>query len=197
MTILGCTGRIFDYVKVTCLGAKAQEKKAEPAAPSGLSAFFKQHNEAKKNTTLETITNKMKFGKRLTRDEMEFLKVHSPEIYAKALKIEKEREEHRKALRSCKTKEEARNLHVSRAFQPKMDSELKMALFDEFTDFVKSQEFDELPNEHELNEEEKDKNQINRKFKKNKAAQNYEIRIPNPKIEPSSGESSEHKADVA
>jgi len=166
MTILGCTGRIFDYAKVTHLGVKVQEKKEEPAALSGLSEFLKQHNEIKKTTTLENITNKMRFGRRLTRDEMEFLKIHNPEIYVKALKIEQEREEHRRELRRCKTKEEARNLHVSRAFQSKMDSELKMALFDEFTEFVKSKEFDELPNEHELNEDEQDKLQISRKFKK-------------------------------
>ncbi|MCL2283247.1 MAG: hypothetical protein FWC26_08015 [Fibromonadales bacterium] len=178
MTILGCTGRIFDYVKVN-LGTKAQQKKEEPAAPSGLSAFFKQHNEMKKTLTLENITNKMKFGKRLTKDEMEFLKIHNPEMYAKALKIEKEREEHRRDLRRCKTKEEAMNLHVSKAFQPKMDSDLKMALFDEFTEFVKSKEFDKLPSEHEKNEEEQDEcqdeRQGKRKLKKSKALQNYEM----------------------
>jgi hypothetical protein len=155
MTICGYSGRVFVYLKNTQLETKGQQKKPEPVAQNGFSAFLKKSNEVKKATALECITNKIKFGKKLTRDEMEFLKIHNPELYLRAAKIEKEREEYRNALRNCKTKEEARNLHIITAFQPKMESDLKMALFDEFTEFLKSSEFEELPNECELDDESK------------------------------------------
>jgi hypothetical protein len=161
MTIYGCTGRIFDYVKIPQIEAKLQQNKSDSVAPSGFLEFLKQYNEMKKTSALECITNKIKFGKRLTHDEMEFLKIYNPELYARAVKIEKEREEHRRALKSCKTKEEARNLHIAKAFQPKMDSDVKMALFDEYIEFVKSGEYEDLPNERESDDE------------KNKLIRNY------------------------
>jgi hypothetical protein len=178
MTIYGCTGRIFDYVNVKTaqLDAKPQKKESDSAELSGLSAFLKQNNEAKKATALECISNKIRFGKRLTRDEMEFLKIHNPTLYERAVKIEKEREEHRNALRSCKTKEEARNIHIAKVFQPKMDSDVKMALFDEFTEFVKSGEFEELPSEREF--EDGNERQNKRQLKKNKLIRNYEMQKP-------------------
>jgi len=177
MTIYGCTGRIFSYVKITQPEAKGQQKKPDSVVQSGFSEFLKQNNEVKKATTLECITNKMKFGKRLTRDEMEFLKIHNPEIYARAVKIEMEREEHRRALRNCKTKEEARNLHIATAFNKK-DVELKLALFDEFTEFVKSSEFEELPSECELDDENENENQNKLKFKKSRSIKDAYLRLP-------------------
>jgi len=179
MTICGYSGRIFGYVKIAQPETKEQQKKTDSVAQNGLSAFLKQHNEAKKATTLECITNKMRFGKRLTRDEMEFLKIHNPDLYSRAVKIEKEREEHRRALRNCKTKEEARNLNIVTAFNKK-DVELKLALFDEFTEFVKSSEFDELPSERELDDENENENenQNKLKFKKNNSIKNAYLRFP-------------------
>ena len=181
MTVSGYTGRIFGYVKTTQLETKEQQKKLDSVAQGGLSAFLKQNNEMKKATTLECITNKIKFGKRLTRDEMEFLKIHNPELYARAVKIEMEREEHRRALKNCKTKEEARNLNIATAFNKK-DVELKLALFDEFTEFVKSSEFDELPSERELDDENENenenKNQNKLKFKKNNSIKNAYLHFP-------------------
>jgi hypothetical protein len=191
MTIYGCTGRIFDYVKIPQAEAKGQQKKLEPALPNGFAAFLKQSSEAKKTSALECISNKIKFGKRLTRDEMDFLKVHNPDLYARAVKIEQEREEFRRSLRNCKTKEEARNLSIAKTFQPKMDSDLKLALFDEFTEFVKSGEFRDLLDERELDEENKEneenvengenvenrenEDQNEQKIRKNKAIRNYNM----------------------
>jgi len=50
-----------------------------------------------------------------------------------------------------------------------------MAMVDEFAEFVKSSEYDDMPNEHELNDEEENKHQHKRKFKRNKHLQNYEM----------------------
>jgi len=73
------------------------------------------------------------------------------------LRIEKERSEFRSALASCKTKEEARQLRASKSLelqreaQTMSDSEFivmkMMAIFEEFSGFIKSEEYDRIPNE--------------------------------------------------
>lgn len=52
------------------------------------------------------IDLKMMSGKRLTAQEMEYLKEHDPETYKKAKAVEMEREAYERELKSCKTKEE-------------------------------------------------------------------------------------------
>jgi len=110
MTILGCPGRIFDYVKTTQLEAKWQQRKLDFITPETKNdkingnSFFKQNDELMKATTLDRITGKMKLGKRLSHDEKEYLRKHAPGLYAKAIKIEEEREEHRRALKIAKQK---------------------------------------------------------------------------------------------
>ena len=54
------------------------------------------------------IDLKMMSGKRLTAQEMEYLKEHDPETYKKAKAVEMEREAYERELKSCKTKEVAR-----------------------------------------------------------------------------------------
>lgn len=64
--------------------------------------------------TLSAIVGKLKAGKKLSTAEMEFLKVNSPQTYSKAVAIAKEREEYRKKLEKCKTKEDAQRLHTEK-----------------------------------------------------------------------------------
>jgi len=68
----------------------------------------------------------------------------------KTTRIENERDEFRRALANCKTKEEARRLRVSKSLELQReartmsDSEFivmkMMAIFEEFSDFMKSEE---------------------------------------------------------
>jgi hypothetical protein len=179
MIVGDCAGRLFDHVRTMKLEAKWQ--------PAPL-------KEAAKTKILQQIVTKMKMGKRLTHDEMEFLRIHDPALYEKAVKIEKEREEFRRALRNCKTKEEARKVQTMKALQLQAEAtavrdnkdgsnptdfefiQMRMAaMTDEFCEFVKSKEYDELPYEHELEE---DENKNKRKFKKIRFLQNYEIHKP-------------------
>ncbi|MCL2283244.1 MAG: hypothetical protein FWC26_08000 [Fibromonadales bacterium] len=200
MTIFGCAGRIFDYVKVTQLEAKWQQRKLDFIAPETennkiqKNNFFKQNDEMVKAATLDRIVGKMKTGKRLSHDEMEYLRKHAPGLYTKAVKIEKEREELRQALRNCKTKEEAKRVQAAKALQLQAEAKAvhnnkdgsspedlefigmrMMAMFDEFAEFVKSSEYEEMPNEHEIDDEEQGEHQNKRKFKKSKALQSYEM----------------------
>ena len=201
MTVFGSpSGRIFDYVKTTQLEAKWQQRKLDFIAPETENNkiqgnnLFKQNDEMIKSTNLNRIVGKMKSGRRLSYDEMEYLRKHDPALYEKAVKIEKEREEHRQALRNCKTKEEARRVQTTKCHLLQAEAkavpdskngsspmELEfismrmMAMVDEFAEFVKSSEYDDMPNEHELNGEEENKHQ--RKFKRSKSIQSYEMQI--------------------
>jgi hypothetical protein len=177
MFVNNCAGRIFDHVKVAQLETKWQQD--SKAQESGLSAFLKQKDEETKANMLKLITDKMTFGKRLTRDEMDFLRKHSPEMYSRAVRAENEREEYRQALRNCKTKEQALHLHIVTVMQPDKDN--KLALFDEFFEFANSKEFGDLPNEKDLDEEEQNEENQNKHIsKKRKPFQESEIKIKSP-----------------
>lgn len=65
------------------------------------------------DTTLGLET-KLKCGERLTDEELEFLKENSPELYEKAVKVLAERESYRKAIESCRTKEDVAAVHSRR-----------------------------------------------------------------------------------
>ena len=61
------------------------------------------------------IDLKMMSGKRLTAQEMEYLKEHDPETYKKAKAVEMEREAYERELKSCKTKEEVQRVKAAHA----------------------------------------------------------------------------------
>jgi len=184
----GSIGRITDYVKTAQLEQKWQKKKIEMStAKSGDS---RQVNDWIKTKRIGEIKNKMKSGKRLSHAEKEFLRIHDPKLYEKAMKIEKERDEFKRALANCKTKEEVRRVLTSKAMElqaevqavgktkdveQKLDklefiSMRMMAIFDEHAEFVKTKEYSEMPNEEEENEEnneennEKDNEEINKEI---------------------------------
>lgn len=61
------------------------------------------------------IQTKMMSGKRLTSEEMDYLKENDPQTYQKAKAIEMEREAYERELKQCKTKEEVQRLKLSHA----------------------------------------------------------------------------------
>jgi len=173
----GSIGRITDYVKTAQLEQKWQKRKTEMSAAK--SEDSKQVNDWIKTKRIGEIKNKMKSGKRLSHAEKEFLRMHDPKLYEKAMKIEKERDEFKRALANCKTKEEVRRVLTSKAMElqaevqavgktkdveQKLDklefiSMRMMAIFDEHAEFVKTKEYSEMPNEEEENEENEENNE--------------------------------------
>ena len=196
-------GRITDYIKTAQLEQKWQQKKIEISTANQknnnqVSAFLNPDNDWIKTKRIDDIKNKMKSGRRLSHEEKEFLRIHAPNLYEKAIKIEKERDEFRRALANCKTKEEAMRLKTSKCLELKTEADAMscktkdgkelgdvefiimrmMAIFDEFADFIKSKEYADIPNEYENDDEENenaenDKNNGNngkgKKFKFRKA----------------------------
>jgi hypothetical protein len=206
----GSIGRITDYVKTVQFEQKWQQKKIEisVAKPKDV----KRIDDWLKAKRLEDIKNKMKSGRRLSYNEKEFLRIHAPNLYEKAMKIEKERDEFRRALANCKTKEEVRRLQTSKFLELKIEAQAMsgnskdekkqgdlefiamrmMAIFDEFADFVKSKEYADIPNEHEEDGEESDeknenmanirKNEKSKKSKKIKSTLSEEMALNSYKL---------------
>jgi hypothetical protein len=186
-------GRITDYIKTAQFEQKWQQKKIEISATNSknsnkVSAFLNPDNDWIKTKRIEDINNKMNSGRRLSHDEKEFLRIHAPDLYEKAVKIEKERDEFRRALSNCKTKEEAMRLKTLKCMELKTELEAMsckfkggekqgdeefiimrmMAIFDEFAEFIKSEEYEDIPNEYEKDDEESEGTENSGKSKKSK-----------------------------
>lgn len=73
------------------------------------SVNLKSNNASKSDT--ESLRAKLKAGKELTPSELEYLKVHDPDLYSKAMTVTQEREAYKSSLRQCRTRNEAVKLH--------------------------------------------------------------------------------------
>ncbi|MDR2584319.1 MAG: hypothetical protein LBC75_12640 [Fibromonadaceae bacterium] len=106
------------------------------------------------------VRNKMKLGRKLSYNEKVFIKMHAQDLYEKAMKIEEERNEFRRALANCKTKEEAKRTQIAKSTELQMETESNgdlefittrmmrmMSILSEFSDFEKSKEYKGLSNE--------------------------------------------------
>lgn len=78
---------------------KASEKyqKASPIPSTGSDP---------ESRTIEAIRTKLRTGRKLSTAELDFLREHSPELYAKAVKVAQERDTYEKSLRQSQSKEE-------------------------------------------------------------------------------------------
>lgn len=104
-------GNINSYIKQCGLRIKANMR-----LESGVSSIGKiaeQTASQKKQIAMSGIVSKLDFGKKLTQEELEYLRENDPQLYAKAVKIALERAQYERQLKRCKTKEEARKLHLS------------------------------------------------------------------------------------
>lgn len=62
--------------------------------------------EAERKAYEQKIMSKLKSGKRLTSQEMNYLRIHNPSMYEIAQRVEQERQAFRERLKKCKSKEE-------------------------------------------------------------------------------------------
>lgn len=58
----------------------------------------------------QKIMAKLKSGKRLTSQELSFLRMHNPSLYEIAMRVERERQALRSRLKSCRSKEEVQQV---------------------------------------------------------------------------------------
>lgn len=91
-------------------GTKSVEERMKDSA---LDAARNQNSAS--SQMMQTIQAKMMGGKKLSAEEMAYLKEHAPETYQKARAIEMEREAYERELKQCKTKEEVQRVKMAHA----------------------------------------------------------------------------------
>ena len=123
------------------------------------------------------IRTKLASGKKLTREEMEYLQKNDPQTYQKAKAIEEEQKSYEEELKKCKTKEDVQRVRMNRTAaslsvvnsvksNPAIPESAKlgilwqelqknMALEETISEFVKSGRYAQLPTEAEKLEAEK------------------------------------------
>ena len=118
-------GTIKSAVKLVELDSKWQQKKDnignkifqpdEQKSPEQLQidAFQEDLERMRESNDYAMVYNKLKSGKKLSPEEVEYLQKNDPQAYADYKIAQAEKEAFKKKLRNCKTKDEVRELKVS------------------------------------------------------------------------------------
>lgn len=161
-----------------------KEQKKEEMTPQmrQLMQYQEEMEQIREGNQMASIDAKLKSGSELTPEEMAYLKEKNPEAYQEYEEVKREQEAYKNQLRNCKTKEEAERVKLSKmgnfmagakniSQNPNIPKEKKLKLMEKLlkktigvnqvhTEFVKSQEFRNLPTEEEKREEEKEKRKV-------------------------------------
>lgn len=119
------------------------------------SSVLPQTDEA--DTKMSAIMTKAQAGKKLSYDDWEYLKAKNPAMYEKLRAVEKEQKDYEEALKRCKTRDEARRLHMSKLGEimsaVKDGDESALVRLNRMTrtmvEFTKSDEYRDMPTEAE------------------------------------------------
>lgn len=91
-------------------------KQTENAQVSEFEQYREQLEQIREQNDPEktNVYTKLNSGKKLSAQEMEYLRNHDPMSYQKAKEMEAERESYKRELKNCKTKEDVERLRTSR-----------------------------------------------------------------------------------
>lgn len=111
--------------------------------------------ESERKAYEQKILRKLKSGKRLAVEELNYLQIHNPELYRTARRVENERKVLQTKLENCSSKEEVRQvisaqMGILRMMKEDPDREYLAAMIKkEIGDFQKSSAYARLPEESE------------------------------------------------
>ncbi len=112
----------------------------------GLSEEEKQAYEAK-------IMQKLRSGKKLTSEEMNYLRVKNPQMYAQAARVQAMRENLKNQLENCRSKEEVEKVYGNSVSMVSKDDPMKEAIVAAYEDvtkeFKKTDKYQALPQKEE------------------------------------------------
>ena len=103
----------------------------------------------------QKIIQKLKSGRRLTSEELDYLRIHNPDMYRIAVRVETERKALKTKLSNCKSKEEVQQvisveMEVLKAMKGDPAQEYMTAMVKkEVQDFKKTSEYARLPQKQE------------------------------------------------
>ena len=109
----------------------------------------KAQSDEEKGKHLGAIQAKLRAGKKLTSEEMDYLRANDPEAYMHALRIQQARKSLESSLKHAKSKQEAQEIissAVSGITKDDPDREAMIAAVSDVADkFMKSAEYNKLP----------------------------------------------------
>ena len=109
--------------------------------------------DAQRERFIKKIYAKIQSGKKLTQDELAYLRRYDPVTYMKVARIQAQREALEAQLKCCKSKEEAQELYTDAVSRiPEDDparAELMAAYDDAYGEFKKSDDYGSLPQKDE------------------------------------------------
>ena len=112
----------------------------------GLSEEEKQAYEAK-------IMQKLRSGKKLASEEMNYLRVKNPQLYAQAARVQAMRENLKKQLENCRSKEEVEKVYGNSVSMVSKNDPMKEAIVAAYDDvmkeFKKTDKYQALPQKEE------------------------------------------------
>lgn len=106
-----------------------------------------------KERFIKKLYAKIQSGKKLTPDEMQYLRQNDPVTYMKVARVQAQREAFETQLKNCKSKEEAQDVYLDKVSRISEEDparqELRAAYDDAFDEFKKSGDYKSLPNTEE------------------------------------------------
>lgn len=120
-------------------------------------------DEAARKNYESKIEQKLKNGKKLTSEELNYLRVHNPELYRTAMRVELSRKALREQLKNCRSKEEVQqvvSLQMERvsAMKKEPDKQYMAAMVhQEVETFKKSSDYARLPVKREAGRKQTEK----------------------------------------
>lgn len=114
----GTAGNYASIMKLQSLWETKKEKgsyteKTDSSEDPLIRHLKEMQKQNQENSGKEAILNKMRSGKKLTQEEMEYLQREDPAAYQKAKEIQEAQKGYRNALKNCKTKEDVQRLKAT------------------------------------------------------------------------------------
>ncbi len=110
-------------------------------------------SEEEKKEYEEKIIQKLRSGKKLTAEEMNYLRAKNPQLYVQAARVQAMRENLKNQLENCKSKEEVEKVYGNFTSMISKDDPMKEALMaaydDELKEFKKTDKYQALPEKEE------------------------------------------------
>lgn len=101
----------------------------------------------------ENIIRKLRSGKKLTSEEMSYLRAKNPQLYLQAARVQAMRESLKSQLENCRSKEEAAKVYGNFTSMISKDDPMKEALVaaydDAWKEFKKTDQYQALPAKEE------------------------------------------------
>lgn len=110
-------------------------------------------SEDEKKAYEERIMKKLRAGKKLTAEEMNYLRAKNPQLYAQAARVQAMRENLENQLKNCRSKEEVEKVYGNAISMVAKDDPMKEAIVAAYDDvmkeFKKTNQYQALPEKEE------------------------------------------------